>query len=115
MPIIEKITKRMNHWSCKHLSYAGWVTLIQSIFLGMKAYWSQVFILPTKVVRKIEMLCRSFLWKGMEKGVKKGYISWASITQPVSCGGLGIRDFLVWNKTALMKQVWALAEEKHRL
>lgn len=62
-PLIDKITSRISSWSSRFLSFAGRLQLKDSVLFSITNYWSSTFILPTKVIRNIEQLCSSFLWK----------------------------------------------------
>lgn len=70
---------------------------------SMKSFWAQLYIFPKKIFKKIESICRSFLWKGNGGGISRGYVAWSSIINSVACGGLGIRDFIVWNQATIIK------------
>lgn len=70
-PFVENISKRVLHWSCKLLPYASRVILIKSVLASMKGYWFQLFLLQKKIIKRIENICRNFLWQGNEKDVKK--------------------------------------------
>lgn len=111
-PIIERITERVTCWSAKLLSYAGRSQLIKSVIFGIQTYWSQVFILPKKVLKAIEQICRTFLWTGSVNLSRKALVAWDSVCRPFSAGGLNIIDMALWNKAALSKQLWNLAKKK---
>lgn len=71
LPLVEKIS--VKHWSCKFLSYTTRITLIKIVLAGSKGFWARIFLLPKKVISKVEMICRSFLWSGSEVGNKKDF------------------------------------------
>ncbi|XP_030478094.1 uncharacterized protein LOC115695144 [Cannabis sativa] len=62
--LIEKMTTRIRSWSSRNLSFAGRIVLINSVLMAIQAYWSQILILPKKIIKGIEAVCRAFLWKG---------------------------------------------------
>uniref|UniRef100_A0A803PF12 Reverse transcriptase domain-containing protein n=1 Tax=Cannabis sativa TaxID=3483 RepID=A0A803PF12_CANSA len=62
--LVDKMIARIKVWSSRNLSYAVRALLINSVLLTIHAYWSQVMILPKRVMVDIEVVCRSFLWKG---------------------------------------------------
>ncbi|XP_028095880.1 uncharacterized protein LOC114295779 [Camellia sinensis] len=64
--LVDRITKRINSWTNKLLSYAGRAQLIQTILFSMQVFWSSLFILPKKVIKEIESLLRSFLWSSTD-------------------------------------------------
>lgn len=42
--------------------YVGGLQMIKSVLFGIPTYWAQILILPKKVLRLIEAICRSSLW-----------------------------------------------------
>ena len=44
--LILRITKRVQSWTSKILSYAGKLQLLQSVIMGIHNYWAGMFILP---------------------------------------------------------------------
>jgi len=60
--LVEKISKRINYWTIRHLSYAGRTQLINSVLFTLHTYWTSLFILPKKILKQIEDVCRKFLW-----------------------------------------------------
>lgn len=61
-PLIRKIMARIDCWSAKLLSYAGRIQLIKAVLLSIQSYWSQIFLLPQKVLKLIQAACRNFIW-----------------------------------------------------
>ena len=64
-PFLDKIVGRIPSWTSKMLSFAGRLQLIQSVLFSIQVYWSNVFIVPKKVVKAIEQAFNNFLWKGV--------------------------------------------------
>lgn len=62
IPLINKITARIHTWMAKLLSYADRLQMIKVVLMGMQAFWAQLFILPQSVIKRIEGICRSYLW-----------------------------------------------------
>lgn len=71
VPFIDKISCRVRHWTGKFLSFAGKDILIQSVLTDMKGFWAKLFLLPKRILKKIQSICRNFLWSGTEDGSKK--------------------------------------------
>ncbi|KAM6547870.1 hypothetical protein CsatB_019546 [Cannabis sativa] len=113
--LAERMTARIKTWSSRNLSFAGRITLINSVLIAIQAYWSQIMILPKKVLRSIEAICRAFLWKGNSMFQGAGSVAWHSICQPKAGGGLGIKDLETWNKAAISKYVWAISNKQESL
>lgn len=87
-PLVEKVTQKINCWTSRLLSYAGRLQLIRSVLFGVQSYWTQIFLLPKKVMKMIEAICRSFLWTGSATVSRRALISWETIYLPQSAGGL---------------------------
>ncbi|XP_019235766.1 PREDICTED: uncharacterized protein LOC109216090 [Nicotiana attenuata] len=114
-PLVEKITAKITSWTAKKLSYAGRLQLVQSVVFGIQAYWAQLFIIPVKVLKIIEAICRSFIWSGSNTITKKAYVSWDRMCTPKSAGGMNLINFLLWNKVAIAKVCWDLAHKEDKL
>ena len=57
--LIDKITARVRQWATQTLSYAGRLTLINSVLFGMVNYWAVIFLLPTEVIDKLTQISRN--------------------------------------------------------
>ncbi|XP_062104365.1 uncharacterized protein LOC133815556 [Humulus lupulus] len=101
--LIDKMRARLKGWSSRHLSYAGRVQLINSVLLGIRSYWMNIFILPQKVVKAIDSLCLRFLWGEKDNRSKMHRISWEHVCRPKCYGGLGFKDSALWNKVMMAK------------
>ncbi len=93
-PLVEKITIRVHHWSLRCLSYAGRLQLLQSLIGGMLHFWAQFFLLPKKLLKQVETICRIFLWTGKDDPSRKARVAWNTICLPKVCGGLNLRDLV---------------------
>ncbi|XP_062088887.1 uncharacterized protein LOC133795454 [Humulus lupulus] len=113
--LVDKMVKRIRIWSSRNLSYAGRGVLINSILLSINTYWSQIVILPRSVIDRINQICRVFLWKSGDSEEGHGRISWAEISKSKQRGGLGFKDVGLWNKCALGKYVWAIANKEDNM
>lgn len=58
--VIDKITKRMTHWSSRFLTYAGRITLINAVMFSLQVYCASIFILPKAVTAQIQQMCRKW-------------------------------------------------------
>ncbi|XP_019233130.1 PREDICTED: uncharacterized protein LOC109213753 [Nicotiana attenuata] len=89
--------------------------LVQSVIFGIQAYWAQLFILPAKVLKMIEALCRSYIWSGTNTITRKALVAWEKICTPRSAGRLILINLPVWNKAAIAKTCWDLAHKHDKL
>ncbi|XP_074266683.1 uncharacterized protein LOC141589961 [Silene latifolia] len=104
--LIEKVIHRIRAFGAKKLSYAGRLILVNSVLTSLYSYWAAIFIIPKCVLRKIDSICRNYLWDGSSKYLRTPKVSWEKVCSPKSEGGLGITDSLSWNHAAIGKLVW---------
>lgn len=102
-PLVQKILQRINCWASKLLSYACSIQLIKSVLFGIQTYWSQIFVIPQKVVKKVQFACRTFLWTGQTIASKRALVAWDTIMLPQQAGGLSITNLKLWNRAAVCK------------
>ena len=110
--LVERITNRVHIWATRHFSFAGRAMLINGVIFGMFNYWASIFLLPQFVLEKITSICRNYLWGGTEEFSKVPHISWATTCKEKKHRGLGLKDYVSWNKATIAKLVWAVATKK---
>lgn len=110
--LINKILDKIQGWAALLLSYAGRVQLINSVLFGIQVYWSQIFLIPKKIIQVIQAACRNFLWTGKARLSRKALVAWERVCLPKIAGGLNIVDLHVEYKAAVMKLFWNLAKRK---
>ncbi|XP_056698045.1 uncharacterized protein [Spinacia oleracea] len=113
--LIDRTVARIKSWTSKFLSYAGRLQLVKSVRFGIQLYWCQIFVMPKKVMKEIQRICRCFLWSDTDAKSRKASVSWEQLCFPKSCGGWNLKDLTVWNKAAVLKHCWALALKQDRL
>lgn len=109
------MSSRIKTWSSKHLSFAARVQLVNAVLMSIQVYWAQVMVLPKHVLKKMNNICRAFLWFGKVDCSNPGYISWDQVCRKKKEGGLGMRNTELWNMAALGKHVWAIATNQNNL
>ncbi|CAA7013109.1 unnamed protein product [Microthlaspi erraticum] len=107
-PLTDKIKGKFNHWTVKGLSFAGRLQLISSVIYSLVNFWFSAFTLPKGCLKDIEKLCNKFLWAGDLSKKTSAKISWKGLCLPKPEGGLGLRNFVVWNRALNLKLVWLL-------
>jgi hypothetical protein len=94
-PLIDKIRKRLAGWKGRLLSKAGRETLVKSVLSAQQIYHLTVFPVQKWLLRHIDKIRRSFLWKGEEPEFCSGghcLVNWSVTCLPKNKGGLGILD-----------------------
>lgn len=113
--LVHKLLLRISGWAVKLLSYAGRVQLIKSVLFGIQMYWSQVLVLPQKVVKMIQAACRIFLWTCKVETLRRASVAWDKVMMPLIAGGLNILNLKHWNRAAICKMLWNLAQKKDKI
>ncbi|KAK9705500.1 hypothetical protein RND81_07G061700 [Saponaria officinalis] len=113
--LVEKIVARIRALGSRHLSYGGRLALIKSVLNNLHSYWARIFILPKTILKKIDDICRNFLWRGSYHYMNVPLIAWDQICKKKECGGLGIKRLYEFNIASVAKYVWWLANKKDHL
>ena len=85
--LIDKMVSRIRMWSSRNISFAGRRQLVNVVLMSVCVYWSQVFLLPKKVLKQVNAICRLFLWTWTCNSSRLVYVSWDSVCTPKGIGG----------------------------
>jgi hypothetical protein len=58
---------------------------------SLQVFWTQVFVLPKKIIHLLEQKLNRFLWYGLDVKAK-AKVSWEKICVPKKEGGLGHQE-----------------------
>jgi hypothetical protein len=105
---LDKITGCIDSWLSRNLTYAGRLQLLSSVLYSPQVYWTDIFILPKKIIKAIEQKFNRFLWNGKSEGYAKAKVSWHALCFSEKEGGLGLKRLEVWNQTSMLIHVWSL-------
>lgn len=114
-PILDKIRSRITSWSARLLTYAGRVTLVKSVLFHYQVFWSNIFLLPAKVLKQMDQMCRSFIWNGKLDQRSIFPVSWEQVCCPKEEGGLNVVQIRTWNRAACAKLLWKMASKDNGL
>ncbi|KAG7533326.1 hypothetical protein ISN45_Aa08g009650 [Arabidopsis thaliana x Arabidopsis arenosa] len=114
-PLLEKIRKRLSHWTTRHPSYAGRVQLIKSVIASITNFWSSVFCLPKRCFKEIEGMCSAFLWSGSPNNHSKSKVAWEDLCVPKQEGGLGIRRLHEVARVFALSLIWKIISDSNSL
>lgn len=97
----EKIWKRMIKWGKSLLSIGGKEVLIKAVLQAIPVYVMGLFKLPDSAAEDLTKLTKNFWW-GADNGRRRTHWkAWNSLTKPKNQGGLGFRDFKLFNQALL--------------
>jgi hypothetical protein len=88
-PLIDKINKRLAGWKGRLLSKAGRETLVKAVLSAQPIYHLTVFPAQKWLLKRIDKLRRSFLWKGNSPEFCNGghcLINWSTTFLPKNKG-----------------------------
>ena len=86
------------------MSTAGKEVLVKSVAQTVPVFTMSYFKLPRGLCEHLNMLIRKFWWGSKEGKHKPHWVSWKTMTQPKNMGGLGFKDFELFNLAMLARQ-----------
>jgi zinc-binding in reverse transcriptase len=117
IPLITSVQKRCKGWPNGRLLVSGGHVLSDSVLNALPLHYMQVFILPSRVIAKIQKITRRYLWRGTQQSFSEGHclVAWETIISPHVNGGLSITDLRLQNKSLIIKWLWVVINEKDSL
>ncbi|CAN1819120.1 hypothetical protein LINPERHAP1_LOCUS28620 [Linum perenne] len=74
----------------------------------MNQLWLSIFLLPTKVIKRVEKVCNDFLYTVGEGGKKIAKVAWKTIVLPKKESVLDVNDLASWIFVCIMRHIWNL-------
>ena len=109
--VLEKMEKRLAGWKRMYLSKGGRLTLIKSTLSNIPTYFLSFFPIPAALAHWMEKMQRDFSWGGLGDELKFYLVKWDTICNPIQCGGLGVRNLIMFNGALLGKWLWRYGHE----
>jgi hypothetical protein len=106
----ERFQKRLSDWVEKYLSSGGKEVLIKAILQALPAYAMSVFQFHAGLVEELNQMIRDFHWGDEHERRRMHWLPWDKLTQPKLNGGMGFRDFRVYNQALLVRHSWRLLQ-----
>jgi hypothetical protein len=91
-----------------YLSKGSKLTLIKSTLSNLSTYFICLFPLPVGVANRIKKFQCDFLWGGLGNEFKYHLIRWFKVCSPISVGGLGVQNLLIFNCALLENDYGAM-------
>lgn len=105
----KKITLRIKTAYSKHLSYAGWLQIINAVFFSIYNFWGSVFILTQSVLKEVDKRCRDYLLGSTEEHKRTALVAWDKECASKRYGGLNIKNYRTWNIVVVGKLLLQIA------
>ncbi|XP_074302978.1 uncharacterized protein LOC141637320 [Silene latifolia] len=74
-----------------------------------------MFVIPNATIKRVEAICRNFLWDSSSEYHRVPLVGWDRVTLPKDAGGLGIKKASIWNIAAVGKLVNWIYTKSDRL
>ena len=102
LPLVEKISKRLDGWKGGALSLGGRLTLLNACLSSIPIYSMSMYLLPKSILKKIDSIRKRFFWQGCSQKRKYYLVKWKKISQLRKKGGLGVKDLWKMNVSLLL-------------
>jgi hypothetical protein len=84
--MVERVSKKINHWGTRWLSLGGRYILLKSVLEGQNVYWMTMEALPRMIINKIRKLLFQFLWTGLSENhqfhlCRWEVLPWSAVTR----------------------------------
>ncbi|CAN0880333.1 Putative ribonuclease H protein At1g65750 [Linum grandiflorum] len=113
--LLDRMDQKFVGWKLKTLSFAGRVSLAQSVLNLLPTYAMQTSYMPFDVCDQIDQRIRNFIW-GSDGGSRKIYlVNREMVCRPKSDGGLSLHSARELNKAFLMKLIWGMMKRPSEL
>jgi hypothetical protein len=116
-PLIDKIGARLPGWKGRFLSTSGRETLVKTVLSSQPIYHMTAFPEHKWLIKKIDRLRRSFLWRGETPDKVYGghsLVNWPMTCRPKTKGGLGILDLEHFARALRLRWLWFRWKHKDR-
>lgn len=113
--LIDKVSTRLKGWQTKTLSFAGRVTLANSILTSLPLYTMQSAYIPRTICDKIDAKVRGFVWGSTPDQRKIHLLNKEIVQAPKTEGGLGVKGMRDTNQAILAKLGWRLLQNPSSL
>ena len=106
---------KVQGWIANTVSMAGKEVLVKAVAQAVPVFSMSCFKLPRGLCEHLNMLIQKFWWGSKEGKRKPHWVSWETMTQPKGMGGLGFKDFELFNLSMLAGQAWRMLQNPEAL
>jgi hypothetical protein len=107
--------RRLAGWKRIYLSKGARLTLINSTLSNILTYYLSLFPILMRVANRLDKIQKDFLWGGIGDEAKFCLVNWNKICTPLHVGGLGVHNFIQFNRALMGKWLWRYGREREAL
>ncbi|GJY15140.1 hypothetical protein Tco_0385562 [Tanacetum coccineum] len=115
LPIIRKFSSKLADWKVRLLSVGGRLSLIKSVLGNLPTYYMSLYLMPSSIQKKLEMMRNKFFIGGEEGKRKITWVKWEKCLSSRELGGLGIGSIHALNLGLIFKWIWRFLCHKNNL
>ncbi|KAI5324876.1 hypothetical protein L3X38_033949 [Prunus dulcis] len=110
-----RVGKLLQGWKGNILSIAGKEVLIKAVAQALPTYTMSNFKLPISITKKLQSMISKLWWGriGDNRGIH--WLKWHVLCRSKEEGGLGFRDFTIFNQALLARMAWRILTQPHAL
>ncbi|KAL3697792.1 hypothetical protein R1sor_011868 [Riccia sorocarpa] len=111
--LLDKLTRKMTHWTTRLLSWESRTVLAKHILLAMPSYVMMVVGLTADGMKELTRICRTFIWGTSTEGKeKKTLVAWEIFCKSKLEGGMGFTSFDTQAKALKMRFITQMLENQ---
>ncbi|XP_028548566.1 uncharacterized protein LOC114579055 [Dendrobium catenatum] len=113
--LLEMALAKISSWGNKFFSLPGRIVLVKSVLLAIPIFYVSHSLTPINILKKLEKICREFIWKKADNDDRMHYISWEVLCKPFAEGRAGLLSPVAMMGPLRSKYAWEFLKESNSL